>query len=317
MFKYKHLFFSTLLLLLGIHSVQQVYAQDTTRISIQDPTTITPLEFEIREIVVSGLVTARESYLISSSGLRVGDRIEIPGDEISNAIRQLFRTSLFSDVQIFHERVSGGVRIHIQVQEQPRLQRYEIEGVRRSHRRDLRERLNLLSGFAVTNSVRTQAINTINRYYREKGYWGTTIEVEEELSDDERNRISLVFVIDPGERIKVREINFDGNEQFSDRRIRKSFSSIKQDRWWRIFKRHVFTQDDYEEGITNVLQYYRDRGHRDVRILEDSVYVDNWRRSKDGVIFDIEIEEGPQYRIRNIEWVGNTVYTDEELTLAF
>lgn len=317
MFKYKHLFFSALFLLLGIHSVQQVYAQDTTRINIQDPTTITPLEFEIRQITVSGLVTARESYLISSSGLRVGDRIEIPGDEISNAIRQLYRTSLFSDVQISHERVSGGVRIHIEVQEQPRLQRYEIEGVRRSHRRDLRERLNLLSGFAVTNSVRTQAINTINRYYREKGYWGTTIEVEEELSDDERNRISLVFVIDPGERIKVREINFIGNEQFSDRRLRKAFSTIKQDRWWRIFKRHVFTQDDYEEGINNILQYYRDRGHRDVRILEDSVYVDNWRSSKDGVIFDIKIEEGPQYRIRNIEWEGNTVYTDEELTQAF
>jgi outer membrane protein insertion porin family len=315
-FKYKLLFFSTILLF-GIQSVQQVYAQDTTRVNIQNPATVTPLEFEIREIVVSGLVTARESYLISSSGLRVGDRITIPGDEISNAIRQLFRTSLFSDVQILHERVSGGVRIEIMVQEQPRLQRYEIEGVRRSHRRDLRERLNLLSGFAVTSSVRTQAINTINRYYREKGYWGTSIEVEEELSDDERNRVTLTFVVDPGERIKVREINFSGNEQFSDRRLRKAFSTIKQDRWWRIFKRHVFTRDEYEEGVDNVLQYYRDRGHRDVRIIEDSVYVDNWRRSKDGVIFDFEIEEGPQYRIRNIEWEGNTVYTDDELTQAF
>jgi len=316
-FKYKHLFFSVLFLFLGIHTVQQVHAQETSRINIQDPTTITPLEFEIREIVVSGLVTARESYLISSSGLRVGERVEIPGNEIANAIRQLYRTSLFSDVQIFHERVSGGVRIHIQVQEQPRLQRYEIEGVRRSHRRDLRERLNLLSGFAVTNSVRTQAINTINRYYREKGYWGTTIEVQEELSDDERNRLTLIFDIDPGERIKVREINFIGNEQFSDGNLRKTFSTIKQDRWWRIFKRHVFSQDDFDEGINNILQYYRDKGHRDVRILEDSVYVDNWRRSKDGVIFDIKIEEGPQYRIRNIEWDGNTVYTDEQLTMAF
>jgi outer membrane protein insertion porin family len=316
--KIKLLFFCTATLLFGIQSVQQVYAQETSRIEITDPSATIPLEFEIREIVVSGLVTARESYIVSSSGLRVGERVTIPGDEkISNAIKQLYRTSLFSDVQIRHERISGGVRIEIQVQEQPRLQRYEIVGPKRSERRDLRERLNLLSGFAFTNSVRTQALNTINRYFREKGYWNTSVEIEEELSDDERNRVTVTFNIDPGERIKVREINFIGNEEFSDRRLRRTFSEIKQDRWWRIFKRHVFTQDDYDEGIQNVLQFYRDRGHRDVRIVEDSVYVDNWRRSKDGVIFDIQIEEGPKYHIRNIEWDGNTVYTDEQLTQAF
>jgi outer membrane protein insertion porin family len=315
-FKQKLLFFCVIFSV-GIFSFQTAEAQSSDRVTIQDPTAITPLEFEIREITVSGIVTARESYVISSSGLRVGERVTIPGEQISNGIKQLFRSGLFSDVQITHERVSGGVKINIHVQEQPRLQRYEIIGVRRSQRRDLRERLNLISGLAFTNSVRNQALNTINRYYRERGYWGTTVEISEEISDEARNRVSVTFEIDPGERIKVREINFVGNEQFSDRRLRRAFSEIKQDRWWRIFKRHVFTQDDYEEGIANVLQFYRDRGHRDVRIIEDSVFVDTWRRSKDGVFFDIEIEEGPQYRIRNIEWEGNTVYTDEQLTAFF
>lgn len=311
------LLFFCLILFTGILTAQTVTAQDSSGIRIQDPTSLTPLEFEIREIVVTGLVTGRESFVISSSGLRVGDRISIPGEVISNAIRQLFRSGIFSDVEIGYERVSGGVRIEIIVEEEPRLQRYEIEGVKRSQRRDLRERLNLLSGFAVTRSIRTQALNTINRYYREKGYWGTEVEITEEITDAERNRISLTFEIDPGERIKVREINFEGNEEFSDKKLRKAFSTIKQDRWYRIFKKHVFTRDEYDEGIQNVLQFYRDRGYRDVRVLEDSVYVDNWRRNKDGVIFDIEIEEGPQYFIRNIEWEGNTVYTDEQLTLAF
>lgn len=313
---YKRLFICIIVSVIGLVSIELSLAQDTT-FTIQDPTSVTPLEYEIKEITVTGLVTARESYLISSSGLRVGDRINIPGEEISDAIRRLHRTSLFSDVEIEHERVSGGVRLNINVQEQPRLQRYEILGGKRSHRRDLRERLNLISGFAVTNSVRSQALNTIHRYYREEGYWNTEVNVIEEVSDDERNRIALTFEIDPGERIKVREINFHGNEQFSDRKLRGEFNTIKQDRWWRIFKRHVFTRDDYEEGIQNVLQFYRDNGYRDVRVVDDSVYVDNWRRSKDGVIFDIHIEEGPQYRIREINWEGNTVYTDEQLTQAF
>ncbi len=316
MFRKKRYFIYTFILVFGL-LFQDVTAQDKDKIQIQDPTTFSNRQFEIRNITVSGLVTARETYLLSSSGLRQGDRIQIPGEEISNAIRQLHRTGLFSDVQILHDRVGGNyVDIEIKVQEQPRLQRYELVGPRRSHRRDLREQLNLLSGFAVTTSVLEQAKRTIHRYYRERGHWDTQINIIQEPSTTGENRVNLTFEIEPGDRIKVREINFHGNEQFSDRRLRKEFSEIKQDRWWRIFRRHVFTQDDYDEGINNVLQYYRDQGFMDVRVLQDSVYVDDWRR-KEGVHFDIHLQEGPQYRIRNIEWDGNSVYSDEELTMFF
>lgn len=304
------------LLFIGIGSLNTTFAQDQARIQIEDPTNIFPQEFEIIGISVTGLTTARESFILSSSGLNVGSRIAIPGEQVPNAIKQLYRTGLFSDIQIYHERVSGGINIEIVVEEQPRLQRYEIEGVRRSHRRDLREKLNLLSGFSVTNSVREQAVNTIERYYREKGYWNTVVEIEEEITDEARNRVSLTFKVDSGERTKVREFGFEGNESFSDRRLRKSFGSIKQDRWWRIFKRHVYTQEEFEEGKRNLLQFYRDNGFRDARILADSVYIDDWRRGTEGVYFNFIVEEGEQYKVRDITWEGNTVYTDEQLTQA-
>ncbi len=319
MFKSKHFFFLTFLLLFAFSLNQHVAAQvsDSTAIDIEDPTNISAQEYEIREITLSGLVTARETYLLSSSGLEVGETIQIPGEQISNAIRQIYRTGIFSDVQIGYERVgTDEVIINIAVEEEPRLQSYELTGIKRSQRRDLREELNLLRGFAVTNSIREQALITIRRFFREKGYWNTEIEIREELSNDGRNRLRLVFDIDAGERIKVREFVFEGNEQFDDRKLRKEFDTIKQDRWWRIFKRHVYTQEEYEEGINNVLQFYRDNGYRDVRVIDDSVYVDDWR-GKDGVYFNIEIAEGPQYRIRNIDWEGNTVYTDEQLTSFF
>ncbi|MEX0823732.1 MAG: outer membrane protein assembly factor BamA [Balneolaceae bacterium] len=317
MFTYKHLFFFSILLFVGILSAEHAAAQDGSDISIEDPTRINPQEYQIQNITVSGLVTARESYLISSSGLRVGETITIPGEVVPNAIRQLYRTGLFSDVEILYEPVSGGIDIEIIVQEQPRLQSFEITGVKRSQRRDLREQMNLLSGFAVTNSVKAQALNTIKRFYSEKGYWETTISVQEEIVDEARNRVALTFDIDAGERTKVRVIEFEGNEEYSDRQLRKAFSEIKQDRWWRIFKRHVYTEEDYETGLENLITFYQDRGHRDVRIVSDTVYVDNWRRDKDGVFFNIQIEEGPKYHIRNIDWEGNTVYTDEQLTQAF
>lgn len=314
MFKIKLFLLSLFFLLTGTLLIQDLNAQDTGEIRIEDPNLLQPRTYTIRDIKITGLVTGRESFLLSSAGFQVGDPIEIPGEMLSNAIRQLYRSGIFSDVEILHERVgSNGVNIEIRVQEQPRLRRYEIVGVKRSERRDLREQLNLLSGFAVTSSVREQALKTIRRYFREKGYWDTQIEIQEELSEDDANRVTLSFVIDPGERTKVREFNFEGNDQFSDRKLRKEFSTIKEDRWWRIFKRHVYTQEEYDEGIDNMLQYYRDNGFLDVRILQDSVYVDDWRR-KEGVYFDINVEEGPQYRIRNIDWEGNTVYTNEELT---
>jgi len=314
--KIKHLCFSIAIIFISLGTFQISYAQDTTRIQIENPEDLVPRQYDIREVSVSGLVTGRESYLISSSGLRVGETITIPGEDISNAIKQIYRTSLFSDVQIFYERVAGsGVNIEIAVQEQPRLGRYEIEGVRRSHRRDLRERLNLISGLAVTSSVRSQALNTIRRYYSEEGYWGTEIEIIERPNESNPNRIDLIFQIDRGERTKVREINFIGNEEFSDRRLRKSFGTIKQDRWWRIFRRHVYTEEEYQEGIVNLQRFYRENGFRDIRIIEDSVFVDDWR-GKEGVFFNITIEEGPQYKVRNITWDGNTVYTDERLTQA-
>lgn len=317
MFTFKHLLTSTIILLIGVLSFHELSAQDSGSFEIKNPVENYSREMEIREISITGLQTAREAFLVSSSGLQVGGRIEIPGEAISNAIRQLYRTGLFSDVQISHQSIGAdGVNIEIQVQEQPRLSEFEIVGTKRSHRRDLQEQLNLISGFAVTNSVREQAVNTIERYYNEKGYWYTSIEIEEELTNDERNRVKLIFNIEPGERIKVREINFTDNDRFSDRKLRKEFSEIKQDRWWRLFKRHVYTQEEYETGINNVLQFYRDNGHRDVRVLTDSVFVDDWR-NKDGVYFNITIEEGPTYRIRNINWDGNTVYTDEELTHFF
>lgn len=319
MFKSKHFFFLPFLLFLSFSINQSVAAQnsDSTAIDIEDPTSISAREYQIRDITLSGLITARETYLLTSSGLEVGETIQIPGEQISNAIRQIYRTGIFSDVQISYERAgTDEVIINIAVEEEPRLQSYEITGVKRSQRRDLREELNLLRGFAVTNSIREQALITIRRFFREKGYWNTDIEIREELSDDGRNRLKLVFDIDAGDRIKVREFNFLGNESFDNKKLRKEFDTIKRDRWWRIFKRHVYTQEEYEEGIDNVLQFYRDNGYRDVRVIDDSVYVDDWR-GKDGVYFDIEIAEGPQYRIRDIEWEGNTVYTDEQLTNFF
>ncbi len=315
MFKNKQFICSLLLIVLGSGFTNIITAQDSDFINIVDPTKSSPEQYVINEIIVKGIETARESYIISSSALQVGSTITIPGDEISTAIFQLHRTGLFEDVEIQYEELTGSaVNIIISVREMPRLDRFEFEGIKKSQRKDLREEVNLLRGFAVTKSVRSQAITTIKEYYLEKGYWKTEVAVEEEMSNDERNRINLTFKIDPGERIKVRHIRFEGNEDFSDGKLRGEFKEIKQDRWWRFFKKHLFIREKHEEGIDNLITFYRDQGYLDMRIIEDSVYIDEWKGNKEGIAIDFELHEGPQYKVRDITWEGNTVYTDEQLS---
>ncbi|MEX0771368.1 MAG: outer membrane protein assembly factor BamA [Balneolaceae bacterium] len=316
MSRFIHATFVLLVIISGTSYVGEVYAQDGTDIQIENPMEMISGEYEIQEVSVSGISPDRESYLINQSGLTVGSVVRIPGEAVPDAIHRLYQTGLYSDVEIRTEQVAGGLHVEIIVQEQPRLERYILEGIKRSDRRDLRDRLNLISGFAVKNSDRAQAVNTIRRYFREEGYWNTTVEIEEERTDDLRNRVTLTFNIDPGERIKVRRIQFIGNENFRERKLKRQLDTIKEDTWWRIFKKHVFTREDFEEAKQNLIDFYRENGHRDVRVVRDSVYTYDFRRGKQGVSIDMEIHEGPQYKVRNIEWDGNSVYSDERLTQA-
>ncbi|MDA0907209.1 MAG: outer membrane protein assembly factor BamA [Bacteroidetes bacterium] len=325
------------MLLLGLHVVPNpVLAQEVTPASqttseatqdtvaekaplqLVDPTTVTASPEVVRSITFDGLITARETYLASLVGISVGDVVQVPGPKIASAIQQLYRTGLFSNVAIDYTERSGagGIDLTIFVEEQPRLDRYELLGIKRSEQRDLRKRLSLLSGFAVTRSVKAQAISTIQDFYTEKGFWDTKVEIEETPTSSISNRVRLDITITPGDNHRIRELDFVGNEQLSDRKLAKTFKTLKEDRWWRLFKRHVYKEEDFEEGVDNVLALYREQGFRDVRITQDSVFVDEWRNGDPGVIVKLDIEEGPQYKVRNISWDGNTIYTDEQLSLA-
>ncbi|MFH5830881.1 outer membrane protein assembly factor BamA [Halalkalibaculum sp. DA384] len=298
-----------------------VYAQDTGSdtldIEISNPLEATPSQYEILSLSVEGVNTVRPSFIESTSGLEVGSTITIPGEDISQAMRRLNRTGLFSDIEINQTGTTAdGIHLQIKVVEQPRLSDYEIRGVKRSERNDLRERLNLLSGFAVTQSAKTQAVNTIKNFYKEKGHWFTEVDISTSTADTVRNRVTMYFDIDPGERLEIKDIRFEGNENYDEKKLRKTLDTIQEDRWWKIFSKKLFKQEDYEEAKTNLRTFYRENGFRDFYIVEDSVFTYNYKDDKEGVGVWIKVSEGPQYKVRNITWEGNTVYTDERLTQA-
>ncbi len=295
---------------------QTSQSADRPQLRLTNPLDNQPREYTILGVEVIGVEPRTRSFVVATSGLDEGSRITIPGEDITNAIRRLHRTGLYSDVQITStERVGSGIYLQIFVQEQPRLEDFVIEGVRRSQRREIRDLLPLRTGFAVTESTKAQAVQSIKRFYEEKGFRFTEVEVREELTDSLRNRVTLYFDIDRGQRIQIGEIIFEGNESFSDRKLRRQFDEIKKNTWWRL-SRQTFNRDEYREDKQILLNFYRNNGFRDVRILEDSVYVYDGRRDRQYIGIFMKIEEGPQYHVRNITWEGNTVYDDERLTQA-
>ncbi len=308
-------FAAFILILLGIYS-PVLHAQDTFEIT--DPTLTIPQEYTLTELIVEGNEVTRKEFIVNASLLREGATINYPGDDIPDAVRRLYQAGLFSDVKILIKSISGSeISLIIQVKEQPRIIEYKLEGIKRSQRRDLKDLIVLLPGVAITESNKAQAINTIKRFYKEKGFWYTEVKTRVEMDEKLDNRARLIFDIDPGKRLEIKKLEIEGNEEFSDRKLKKRLKPLKEDKWIKFFSKKVFKKDDFEEGKENLLAFYRKNGFSDVRIISDSVYIYNYVKDLDGVGVKLNIVEGPQYKVRNISWEGNTVYTDAQLTQSF
>ena len=314
---------SVLCLISGSLAAQDIVSDSTASIDIENPMNARPQQLEILGVEVEGLTTSREQFVVGTSGLQEGTQITIPGEDLGRAIKSLYRTGLFSNIEIVQTGTEpGGIYLKIIVQEQPRLQEYTIEGVKNSQRKDLREKITLLKGYAVTESSLAQARNTIQRYYDEKGHWYTEIDIQKSETDTVRNRVSVNFDIDPGERLEIKEITFTGNEEFSDRELTKSLEKLKEDKWWKFFKKKLFKEKEFETAKENLRSFYGTHGFLDFQITSDTVFTFPYTQRRllfftndaRGIKVNINVQEGPQYKVRDITWEGNTVYTDQELT---
>ena len=283
---------------------------------ITDPTLSQPREYVIRTITVTGADVQTEAFVRASASLSEGDRIRVPGPQIGDAVRRIFRTGLFSEVNIYQTDVSGEfISLEIVVKEQPRLESFEISGVRRGQRRELREKLNLIPGFAVTDAVTAQAKSVIRRFYADKGYINTETIVKVARLDTLRNRVRLEFQVQPGDRVQIRQIGIEGNEAFSDRRVRRELKDVKSKTWWRL-GRQSFDPAKYETALENLQTFYRKNGHRDFHLESDSVFIFDHKANKPAYGIRIRVSEGPKYHLREVSWEGNTVYTEEQLQNA-
>ncbi|MEO7174326.1 MAG: outer membrane protein assembly factor BamA [Saprospiraceae bacterium] len=268
-------------------------------------------EYEIGGIQVTGAKFSDENAILLVSGLKVGEKIKIPGEKTQKAIKSLWNLRLFNNVRIFQQRVAGDlVFLEIAVQEKPRLSRYSFDGAKKSQHEDLNKAVDrfLLKGGIVTEDVKVNAKSAIKKFYQDKGYLDAEVKVTELNDSTTNNSVRLLFEIDRHNKIKVNSITFVGNENVKARKLRKLMKETK--RKGRIFGNSKLIRKDYETDKLAIVDYYNTIGYRDARLLSDSM----WRSPNRNVNILINLSEGPKYYFRNITWKGNSIHTTAELS---
>ncbi len=270
-----------------------------------------PKQYEIADIQISGVKYLSKDALIMLSGLKIGQKITIPGDEISQAIQRLWDQGLFSDVKITITKIEGDkVYLNFYLQEQPRLLNLYIKGVNKTQESELRDILELTRGKKVSNSLLIDSEKKIKDYFAKKGY--PFVEVTFKMVDDTmyQNVVNLYINIDKKNRVKIKQIIVDGNEQVPDRKILAWMKETKRKRFYRFWKPSRYIPDKYKEDKNNIIEQYNKLGYRDARIVFDTVYP----ISDKFLNIYLKIHEGDRFYFRNITWVGNTKYSSEFLS---
>lgn len=271
----------------------------------------TPEEYTIGGIKVKGAPHMDPSSIKMFSGLKVGEKIKVPGDAISKAIKDLWEQNLFSDVRIEADKVEDGtIYLLIKVKERPRLSSFTFDGVSSSDAEDLRKKIQLIRGKMVTENLIYETRNKIRDHYVQEGYYDASIDIETKKDTNAANSVLLNIEVDKGDRVKVKEIDIHGNMAFSDLRLKLKMGEVKEKALYRIFSKSKFTRSGLEKDKKAIVDFYNQHGYRDAAIEKDSVH-----RLPDGDLqVDLYVKEGRKYYFGDIEWVGNQKYTDQKLS---
>ncbi len=271
----------------------------------------TPKKYEIADIQVEGVKNYEDFVLIGLSGLSIGQTVTIPGDEITTAIKRYWRHGLFSNVQITADKIEGDkVWLKISLTQRPRISEIRYHGVKKSERQDLETRLGLVKGSQITPNLVDRAKTLIKRYFDDKGFKNAEVIITQRDDASSDNQVIVDVDIDKKEKIKVNSITIEGNEALTDNKLKRVMKKTNEKgKLLNLFRTKKFINEKFEEDKQLIIDKYNELGYRDAMIVKDSVV------AHDDKTVDIymEIEEGDKYYLRNVTWVGNTLYPSDQL----
>ncbi len=303
-----------------------------------------PKFYEIEQLTFSGIGYLENNVLIMLSGLKVGDRIQIPGEDLAVAIKKLWKQGLAEDIKVQILKINGDkISINFALTEKPRLSDFKFAGIKKGETETIKGKINLTRGSVVTDYLLSRVKNVIIKHYLEKGFLNTTVDFKKTQDTTLQNSIILDILVNKDKKVRIYNINILGNEKLSDKKVKKALKETKEKGNFNplgniedllldvittairfdfsgmvdsmssysdenlklhIFKSSKYIKENYTEDKILLIDKYNSLGYRDAKIIRDSIY----STEDNNINIDIEVNEGPQYYFRNITWSGNTIY---------
>jgi len=268
-------------------------------------------KYILGDVNVTGKISFNKQTVVTFAGLEKGQNITVPGEEISNAIKKLGKLGLFGEIDFYVNEIKGdSIFLELNINELPKLTNVKFTGIKKSKIEGLIKDNSLTAGKVVNENLLTTTKNYIENKYKKDGYYNTKVNINTIIDTTETNRVKLLIAIDKGDKIKISAINFNGNEKFSDKKLRGAMSNTKQRNPLRILKASKYIKEKYKEDLVKIIDKYKERGFRDARIVSDSVI---FNKAKNDLTINVNIEEGNKYYFGDIKFLGNSVYSDQSL----
>ncbi len=269
-----------------------------------------PKKYVLGGITVSGARYLDPNTLIGLSGLRVGDNITIPGEEIGKAIRKLWAQGILGDVNVTIARTEGDkIFLDFTLKERPRLSKFTFNGISKGQTEELTKKITLIRGKVVTDALLNNTRSQVRKFYVNKGFLDTKVNILQVPDSSLSNSVALRINVEKGNKVRIHDITFEGNKAFSDGKLKGKLKKTKERKSYKFLTSGKFQRAEYEEDKKKLIEFYNAEGYRDATVVSDTLV-----RDAKGLALTIKVDEGPKYYFRHITWNGNYLYDDKTLS---
>jgi len=291
----------------GVAFAQETVKEDKIEVDYNNPK-----QYVIGGIKMEGLQYLGVNQLLSVMGLQIGQTVAVPGDEISTAIKRIWLQGAASDISFSLDSLCptrDTAFFKMTMQERPRVISWSYRGIKKGEQDDIKEKLNLRRGSQLSEYVKNSSVKVIKDFFKEKGYADVAVDVAVKQDSVIKNAVRVTFVINKGEKVKIKNINYIGNDEVPVKKLDKAMEKTKSAKLVNFFKSKKFIEKEYLSDREKLVTVFNEAGYRDAKLLRDSMY-----RNEDGkVCIDFYFDKGDKYYFRDIVWTGNSEYSEEDL----
>ena len=298
----------SLLLLTGLLAARPARAQGVAPAAAADADE--PRKYELGGITVSGARSLDPNTLIGLSGLRLGDVITVPGDDVGKAIRKIWAQGILADVSVGVARIEGNnIFLDFNVRERPRLSKFTFEGISKGQADEIDKKIKLIRGKVVTDALLANTRTQVRKFYTNKGFLDTKVVIRQVADSALSNSVALKIDVDKGSKVRIHDIEFEGNKAFKDGKLAGQFKKTKARKPYKFLTPGKFQRSEFEDDKKKLIDFYNDQGYRDATIVSDTI-----ERDEKGLIVKVKVDEGLKYYFRHITWNGNYLYDNKTLS---